>query len=281
VRFVDEDGVFALVAATCAVPLAVLQPPFTVVPGGASGRGPAAPEPRWAERVREKPGQGTLGFEPGPGSAPAPGEPASGAGAASAAAGAAGPGEPEMWQLHRTYLLAPVRGGLVIIDQHAAHERVLFEEAMARFHGAPALSQQLLFPAVVDLSADQFDLLLELGPWLKQLGWDLRALGPPTVVVQGIPGGLPVDRPGAVLQDVLDGMGDGGPRVAHEEVMERLARSYACHAAVRAGDALGQAEMRSLVDRLFATSRPHGDPHGRVTFVRLDLEELHRRFGRS
>ena len=278
VRFADENGVFGLVAAACAVPLAKLQPPFTVVPGGAS----AGAEPAWADRVREKPGQTALGLDlpvrPPGGPAVSPGAPT---GAEPAGGLPAAEPEPELWQLHRTYILAPVRGGLVILDQHAAHERILFEEAMGRFHGAPATSQQLMFPALADLSRDQFDLLLELGPWLKQLGWDLRPLGPPTVVIQGVPAGLKAERPGRLLQDLLDGVSESSGRDTHEDVAEHLARSFACHAAIKAGDALTQAEMRGLIDRLFATSRPHGDPHGRVTFVRLDLDELHRRFGRS
>ena len=190
-------------------------------------------------------------------------------------------GEPELWQLHRTYILAPVRGGLVILDQHAAHERILYEEARSRLEGKQGQAQQLLFPLLVELAADRFDLLLELGPWLRQLGWDLTLLGPPTVVIQGVPTGLRTERPGQLLQDLLDGVAEGSGRTASEDIAERVARSFACHAAVRAGDSLTQEEMRSLVDRLFATSRPHGDPHGRPTFVRLDLDELHRRFGRS
>ncbi len=277
VRFADENSVFSLVAGSCSVPLAKLQPPFTVVRGGS----PEHAEPRWADRVREKPGQTSLGLEATRSLAPAAAESAGAAEVSAAAAAPASELEPDLWQLHRTYILAPVRGGLVILDQHAAHERVLFEEAMGRFHGTPGTSQQLMFPALVDLSRDQFDLLLELGPWLKQLGWDLRPLGPPTVVIQGAPGGLKAERPGQLLQDLLDGVSESTGRGAHEDLAEHLARSFACHAAIKAGDALSQAEMRGLVDRLFATSRPHGDPHGRVTFVRLELDELHRRFGRS
>jgi DNA mismatch repair protein MutL len=268
VRFAAEDPVFSLVAATCARPLAGLQPPFSVVPGG-------GPEPRWADRVREGPADQTdlgLALPPRP-SAPD----------AAPSAGPVGTGaaEPELYQLHRTYILAPVRGGLVIVDQHAAHERILYEEARRRLEGEQGASQQLLFPALVDLSRDQFDLLLELGPWLRMLGWDLRPLGPPTVVVQGVPSGTRHEQPGRLLQDILDGMNEHTGRTAEEDIAERLARSHACHSATRAGDALTQQEMRTLVDRLFATSRPHGDPHGRPTFVRLDLDELHRRFGRG
>ena len=278
VRFADDERVFTLVAGACAKPLARIHPPFTVVPG-------SAPEPRWADRVRESPREQTLlGF-----SASAPGEsqgPAAATAATAATAAPAGPvagasAEPELWQLHRTYILAPVRGGLVIIDQHAAHERILYEEALERLNGRRGASQRLLFPALVDLSGGQFDLLLEIAPQLEQLGWDLAPLGPPTVMIQGVPSGLRAERPGTLLQDMLDGLGEDSGTGGEQARLERIARSHACHAATRAGDVLGESEMRALVDRLFATSHPHGDPHGRVTFVRLSLDELHRRFGRS
>jgi DNA mismatch repair protein MutL len=282
VRFAQEDPVFALVAAACARPLAGLHPPFTVVRGGGS-------EAPWADRVRER---GAAGQPLELSGLFAPGHVAPGAPAEALAPAAPAPegttaepvpteGEGEFWQLHRTYILAPVRGGLIIVDQHAAHERILYEEALARMQGGRGSSQQLLFPALVDLSADQFEWLLELGPWLQQIGWDLSPLGPPTVVIQGIPAGLRHERPGQLLQDLLDGLGEDTGKRAEEDIAERIARSYACHAATRAGDRLSQTEMRTLVDRLFATSRPHGDPHGRATFVRLELEDLHRRFGRT
>ncbi len=281
VRFATEDSVFSLVAASCAKPLATIQPPFTVVRGGAA-------EPRWADRVREGSGDQTrLGFESEAkaaaepaGASPEPGAPV-GRKAANVSAEEEEAREPALWQLHRTYIFAPVRGGLIIVDQHAAHERILYEEARARLEGERGASQQLLFPALVDLSRDQYELLVEVDPWLRKLGWEVAPLGPPTIVVQGVPGELRHERPGQLLQDLLDGMGDSGGGEVGADIMERLARSYACHAATRAGDELTQAEMRGLVDRLFATSRPHGDPHGRATFVRLDLDELHRRFGRA
>jgi DNA mismatch repair protein MutL len=282
VRFATEDPVFTLVAGTCAKPLALVSPPFRVVPGGGSER-------PWATGSSERAEPPSLGLafdaprEAGYTAPPAAdaGSPAAGAAESAAAPEASAAIEPELWQLHRTYILAPVRGGLVIVDQHAAHERILYEEARARLEGQRGASQQLLFPALVDLSRDQYELLLELGPWLQLLGWDVAPLGPPTAVVQGVPSELRHEQPARFLQDLLDGIGDHTGRSAEEDISEQLARTYACHAATRAGDPLTQAEMRTLVDRLFATSRPHGDPHGRPTFVRLDLEELHRRFGRS
>jgi len=272
VRFATEETVFGLIAGACAQALAPLHPPFTVVQGGSS-------EPRWAGQVSEgPPDQIYLGFDDG---APMPVAPAAGAGGPAARAVAGADEGPALWQLHNTYILAPVRDGLVIVDQHAAHERVLYEEARARLEGQRGASQQLLFPALVELSRDQFELLLELGPSLQQLGWDLAPLGPPTVIIRGLPAGFHEDRPGALLQDVLDGVAEDSGRTAHDDVTEKLARSYACHAAVRAGDPLTQDEMRVLLDRLFATTRPHGDPHGRPTFVRMALDDLHRRFGRG
>ncbi len=285
VRFADDDSVFSLVAAACSQPLATIHPPFAVVGGNTAN----AALPAWADRVRERPGEPLASQQmplllPVEGGDPAAesrllvaGPPAT---APPAEAGAVPSSEPEMWQLHRTYILAPVRGGLVIVDQHAAHERILYEEAIARLRGGQGGSQGLLFPALVDLSRAQFDLLLEVGPQLRQLGWDLAPLSPPTVVIQGVPSGLRVELPGQLLQDVLDGISEGGT-TTQEDMLERVANSHACHAAIRAGDMLSRDDMAALVDRLFATSRPHGDPHGRPTFVRLDLDELHRRFGRS
>ena len=289
VRFADDSTVFSLVAAACAQPLASIHPPFSVAHGGDDAL------PAWADRVRERglepptgqmplllPMQGgdpsAEGYVTLPSGGSAAAEPAEPAVAPSPSAAATA--APEMWQLHRTYILAPVRGGLVIVDQHAAHERILYEEAIARFKSGQGSSQGLLFPALVDVSRAQFDLLLEVGSLMQQLGWDLSPLTPPTVVIKGVPNGLRVDKPGQLLQDVLDGISEGGP-TAQDDMLERVANSHACHSAIRAGEALSREEMRQLVDRLFATSRPHGDPHGRPTFVRLDLEELHRRFGRS
>ena len=100
-------------------------------------------------------------------------------------------------------------------------------------------------------------------------------------MIQGAPSNLRHERPGQLLQDMLDGVAEDTGRRPNDDISERLARSYACHAAIKAGDPLSQDDMRVLLDRLFATSRPHGDPHGRPTFVRLELDDLHRRFGRG
>lgn len=184
-----------------------------------------------------------------------------------------------LWQLHRTYILAQIKGGLVIVDQHAAHERILYEDAKRTLAAREGSSQQLLFPLMLDLTAEEFEALLDVEGYLRKLGFDIKSSGRSRIIVRGIPSGLRGWREGELLHDILDGMmRDSGET---EDTRERLLRSFACHAAVRAGDPLTLREMNQLVDRLFSTSMPQGDPHGRLTFVRVSLEELERRLGRS
>ena len=184
----------------------------------------------------------------------------------------------ELWQLHRCYILASLRGGLLIIDQHAAHERVLFEEAILRIRaGRPAI-QELLFPQVVALTPEEFHTLLDIQAILEKFGFHIELFGGTTVVVHGIPAGLTRWRQGDMLHDLIAMYGDQATGVPLEE---RVARSYACRAAVKAGEPLTPVEMNELIDRLFATTLPQGDPHGRPTFLRLSIDDIHRRFGRS
>jgi DNA mismatch repair protein MutL len=185
---------------------------------------------------------------------------------------------PAVWQLHDRYIFAQIKGGLLIVDQHAAHERVLYEQALRRLGAEKATSQELLFPQVVDLTREEFDTLLEIQPALERLGFHLSSFGGTTVVVHGVPLGLRNWRDGALLRELID-LAATYPE--GQSVEERVAKSYACHAAVRSGEPLTPEEMNGLIDLLFGTSRPQGDPHGRPAFLRLPLEELDRRFGRS
>ena len=188
--------------------------------------------------------------------------------------------EPEIaiWQLHDRYLLAPIRGGMVIVDQHAAHERILYEEARANLYSGTGVSQALLFPRVVDLAPAELDALLMMEPHLRRLGYEASLFGERQVAVRGVPASIPEDAAIDSLRAVLasvDTLGEGG-----DPPEEHIAKSFACHAAVRSGQPLSPIERRALFDRLFATSLPHGDPHGRPTYVRVSMEELDRRFGR-
>ena len=187
--------------------------------------------------------------------------------------------EVQIWQLHDRYLLAPIRGGLVIVDQHAAHERILYEEARARLYGDQSASQHLLFPRVLDVAADELDRLLLLEPHVRRLGYEVSLFGERQVAIRAVPASVPEEAAVAALQSLLardeshhDSEGDPPE--------EHVAKTFACHAAVRSGQSLAPEERRALIDRLFATSLPHGDPHGRATYVQVSMEELDRRFGR-
>ncbi|HET7497311.1 MAG TPA: DNA mismatch repair endonuclease MutL [Candidatus Eisenbacteria bacterium] len=183
-----------------------------------------------------------------------------------------------IWQLHDRYLLAPIRGGLVVVDQHAAHERILYEQARARLYGEEADSQHLLFPRVLDVTAEELDHLLLLEVQIRRLGYEVSLFGEKQVAIRAVPASIPEEAAVEALRSLLAGEDAHGG--GDEPPEERVAKSFACHAAVRSGQPLRPEERRALIDRLFATDLPHGDPHGRATYVRVSMEELDRRFGR-
>ncbi len=189
------------------------------------------------------------------------------------------PDEAKFWQLHRRYVFAQTSSGVLIVDQHAAHERILYEEALARLDGAEASAQQLLIPQAIELTAAEYELTEELAEPLGRLGFDIEPFGGRTVLIRAIPGDLMARDHQGLLTDVLDEFVHAGRSV--RETRERLARSFACRAAIKSGDLLSTGEMRSLIDQLFATSTPHGDPHGRATLIQMPLIDLDRRFGRT
>lgn len=184
-----------------------------------------------------------------------------------------------LWQLHNTYIFCPVKGGVLIVDQHVAHERVLYERALGQIHQQEAPSQALLFPEVIELAPADLDLLMEALPWLTRLGFDLRHLGERSVAVHGVPSRLERWERGRFLIDLAESA--GRERRGGAGLEEAVAASYACHAAVRKGDRLDLPQMNRLVEDLFACEMPLACPHGRTIVVKLTLADLDRRFGRA
>jgi DNA mismatch repair protein MutL len=183
-----------------------------------------------------------------------------------------------IWQLHRRYLFAQTRQGLLVVDQHAAHERVLYERALDHLRGMPAASQQLLFPVVIELDPDEMASWREFARDLGTLGLEGEEFGGRSVLLRGVPAVWGRD-PETLFHDLLHELSGAGRR--GRDRAERLAAAWACRSAVRSGQPLSLEEMNALVDQLFATRMPHGDPHGRPTFLLVTLEDLDRRFGRS
>ena len=185
-----------------------------------------------------------------------------------------------IWQLHNKYILSQIRTGLMIVDQHVAHERVLYERALASFENAVPVSQQLLFPHTAQLSSGDFALANELIPHLQAIGFELKMFGKNTIVLEGVPTDVKAGTEGSILQDILDEFKNNQHRVKLD-ARDNVAKSFSCKAAIKAGDKLSEVEMRVLIDQLFATSMPYVCPHGRPVVVKISIGELDRRFMRT
>ncbi|RMF59988.1 MAG: hypothetical protein D6743_15660 [Calditrichaeota bacterium] len=183
-----------------------------------------------------------------------------------------------VWQVHNKYIISQIKNGLIVIDQHVAHERVLYEQAMRNFERRKPSSQQLLFPQVVELSAEDYNLLLEILPFLEQIGFVIKSFSKNTVVVEGVPSGIKISDDEKILLQILDEYKRGKRDSA--EIRENVAKSYACHTAIRAGEPLTLEAMNALIDQLFSTNEPYFCPHGRPVLIHIPLDELDRRFRR-
>jgi len=183
-----------------------------------------------------------------------------------------------VYQVHNKYIISQVKSGLVIIDQHVAHERILFEEALESMRGEHWKAQQLLFPVIVELTVTDFSALLEVLPFLEKLGFRIKEFGKQTVAVEAVPAGLRWGNENAIIREILDHFQEFGTK--DTSIQDKVAAAYACKAAIKSGDSLTTEEMQSLVDRLFATKNPYYCPHGRPIIVNLSLKELDKRFER-
>jgi DNA mismatch repair protein MutL len=188
---------------------------------------------------------------------------------------------PQLWQLHNRYILASTREGLLIIDQHSAHERILFEEVMHRFaKGGEA--QRLLFPVTLRLSPAEAAAVDELASLLHRIGFEIESFGERTFILHASPQPYPRFDAELCLRAMIEELTEGSPLVdSARNQHERIAKSMACKGAIKAGQPLSSEEMTELFDRLFATELPGHDVHGRPTIIRLAIDELDRRFRRA
>ena len=186
---------------------------------------------------------------------------------------------PPLFQLRRTYIAFEHEEGLVLIDQHSAHERVLYEQFMETLESGTAPAQRLLLPLTLHLGPAEGEAFDANRVYLEKLGFEVEGFGGHTLIVNTVP--MPHSRFDAerCLRDTLDAL--TGDRVAGTAARhERLAATVACKAAIKAGEELSQAEMRSLFASLRDTRLPAHDVHGRSTIVHLTWDEVERRFGR-
>lgn len=195
----------------------------------------------------------------------------------------AGPGRPEpppLLQVFDTYIIFPTDTGVAIVDQHSAHERVLYETVMRQLTGDGAPAQRLLLPLTLDFAPAELDAIEEHRELLRRVGFEIEPFSGRSVAVTTAPNPHPRFDAGRCLQELVADLA-GGRFAGWANRLERFAAAFACRAAVKAGHRLDGEEMRELVTRVLAATLPAHDVHGRPTIVQLPREELERRFGRT
>ena len=184
-------------------------------------------------------------------------------------------------QLHNSYLVVESGDGLEIIDQHALHERVIFEELMARILRGPLESQRLLIPEPVKVNARQMDMVCQIRPVLEKLGIEVSQFGPETLAVHAFPSFLHRLSPGLFVQELLERGEQEQLDLTEEEILHDVLDMMACKAAVKAGDPLTQAEIKALLEHRGLVDRSSNCPHGRPTTLKLTLKDLEKQFKRT
>ena len=184
----------------------------------------------------------------------------------------------KMWQVHKKYIISELNSGLVVIDQHVAHERVLYEECLQAFESKVMSSQTLLFPEEIEFSKNEYDILLEIFPYLKKIGFKIVETENLKLIVEATPSDIRWGDEKKIIKEIIDEF--ISTRKKYSSYKEALAASFACKAAVKAGDQMSKDEMVMLVNRLFSTKHPYYCPHGRPIIMQLSLEELDKRFER-
>ncbi len=182
--------------------------------------------------------------------------------------------------LHNKYILSPIKSGLMIIDQHVAHERILYEKALNSFDADIPFSQQLLFSEEIKLDPADYGLLKSMKEYLAKLGFEIKYKSKNTVEINGVPSDVKSGSESSTLLGIVKEF-----RINQEEKQleesDNLAKSFSCKTAIKAGDKLSELEMRVLVDQLFATTMPYVCPHGRPIIIKIPLIEFDKRFGRT
>jgi DNA mismatch repair protein MutL len=183
-------------------------------------------------------------------------------------------------QLHDSYLIAETSDGMMVIDQHALHERILYEELRGRVDRGAVESQRLLVPEPVDLTADEAALVLERRDLLLQLGLEVEPFGGDTVLVVAAPAMLDAVPPDRLLRDLAEHFRGRPLEPTRDALLADLLHMVACKAAVKAGQRLTPEEIGALLERRHLVADAHHCPHGRPTALVFTKSELERQFGR-
>jgi DNA mismatch repair protein MutL len=187
------------------------------------------------------------------------------------------PSEQQLFQVHNRFILSQIKSGFMVINQQAAHERILYERFLQQLQNHSGVSQQSLFPQSVTLNSSDFELLKELLPDIRALGFDIREFGKNTVVVEGVPADLNNTSETEILEQLLEGY-KNNQSILKLDKRDSLARSLARNAATKAGTKMSLEEMNLLIDQLFACQMPNLALNGKLVITTFALEELLERF---
>jgi len=187
---------------------------------------------------------------------------------------------PRLLQLFDTYIVFQAGQAISIVDQHSAHERVLYEGVMRQLSGDGAPAQRLLLPLTLDFAPAELDAIDAHRELLTRIGYEIEPFSGRSIVVHTAPNPHPRFEAARCLQELVADLA-GGRFGGWQNRLERFAATYACRAAIKAGQTLDADEMRQLIVRLLSATLPAHDVHGRPSMVQLPKEELERRFGRT
>lgn len=184
-------------------------------------------------------------------------------------------------QINNSYIIAQDNSGIVLIDQHAAHERVLFEKFMDQFENQEKRTQNLLMPQIIELSPDEKMIVEENSSVFKDLGFDIESFGGNSINVSGVPDFLVRENLEEIIKGVIDDLINNLKASKFQGKSEAIITYMSCRGAIKFGQKLSESEMVALIKQMKTLKRPYTCPHGRPTMISLDMDSLEKMFGRS
>jgi DNA mismatch repair protein MutL len=184
-------------------------------------------------------------------------------------------------QVHNRYLITESEEGVVVIDQHALHERVIYEQLREKVLGGRLETQRLLVPEPVNLSPTELGVVLESVETLRQIGIEVQPFGGNTVLIESYPAMLANHNPADMLRAMVERLAAQPAKIDRRDVLDSLLHMISCKAAVKAGDRLSAAEIEALLEHRQLCQDAHHCPHGRPTALVFSRDELDRRFKRT
>lgn len=181
------------------------------------------------------------------------------------------------WQLHNRYILTQTRTGMCVIDQHAAHKRIIYEKTLGTTEESIPGTQQLLFAQTIEFSATEFSLLKELHEIIQRMGFSIQLLSGNTAIINGVPADIDIGNEQVVLKSMLQQYRELDQKLKVDS-RKKIAIAFASRTAIPRGRKLSESEMELLIDQLFACEEPYHDPLQKPTLVYMPIDEINNRF---